>query len=110
MLGFAGLEIGMAADSYILFSNESQAEPAVGLSRRFARYFPTGRREELWGGLAFVIVPVLLAAWVIRCRSEAIAERDPVTIEGKVLRQWFTKGKGGRVPHVAYEYPSPAGS
>jgi hypothetical protein len=71
------------------------------------RYFPPGGPAELWGGLVLIGVSLLGAAWVIKCRSDALAlERDGVTVEGKVLRLWVTTGKGSSF-YVAYEYPVP---
>jgi hypothetical protein len=100
----------MHVDESILYSDDPNALPRGKLSRMWARYFPLGGPEELWGGLVLIIVPALLAAWAGKCRSEAIAlEQDPVTVEGKVLRLWTTPGKGSRIPHVAYEYPAPPG-
>jgi hypothetical protein len=76
-------------------------------SHWFLRLFPPASRAELWGGLALIGLSMLGAAWVIKCRSDALSlERDAVTVEGKVLRLWVTTGKGSGL-HVAYEYPDP---
>jgi hypothetical protein len=101
----------MAVDSFILYADAPDALPRGRFTRMWAGCFPLGGPEELWGGLALVIIPALLAALAIKWRSEAIAlEQDPVTVEGKVLRLWTTPAKGSRTPHVAYEYPAPPGS
>jgi uncharacterized protein DUF3592 len=81
------------------------SEPRVGLFR----LFPPATRTELWGGLAFIVLSLLGTAWVIKCRSEALAlERDAVTIDGTVVRLWVTPGRGSGVHHVAYEYRAPS--
>jgi HNH endonuclease len=46
------------------------------------RWFPPATQAELWTGLVFIILPLFGAAWVIHCRSEALAlERDSITVE-----------------------------
>ena len=70
----------------------------------FARYFPPATRMELWGGIVFILIAIIGAAWVMKCRSDAVAlEQDPVTIDGTVVRKWVTYGKGAG-KYVAYEY------
>lgn len=59
---------------------------------------------ELWGGIFFILIAITGAAWVMKARSDALAlERDPVTIDGTVVRKWVTYGKGAG-KYVAYEY------
>ena len=70
----------------------------------FARFFPPATRMELWGGIFFILIAIMGAVWVMKARSDALAlERDPVTIDGTVLRKWVTHGKGAG-KYVAYEY------
>jgi hypothetical protein len=76
--------------------------------RGLFRFLPPATRAELWGGIAFLTLALLGAAWVLKCRSDALAlERDNVTVSGKVLRLWVSTGKGSH-KHVAYQYPAPS--
>src|SRR5262245_48697321 len=70
----------------------------------FSRFFPPATRLEFWGGIGFILVAIVGAIWVMKCRSDVLAlERDPVTIDGTVLRKWVTSGQpAGK--YVAYEY------
>jgi hypothetical protein len=79
--------------------------------RGMYRYFPPATRAELWGGLAFIVLPLLGAVWVLTCRSEALAlEHNSVNVEGTVARLWVTYDVKKRPHfHVAYEYVAPAG-
>jgi hypothetical protein len=70
----------------------------------FARFVPPATRAELWGGLGFLLVSVIGAIWVIKCRSDALAfERDNVTVEGTVVRKWVSVGKGS-TKYVDYQF------
>ena len=78
--------------------------------RGMYRFFPPATRAELWGGLAFILLPLLGAVWVLKCRSEALAlEHHSVNIEGKVVRLWVINDVKKRPHfHVEYEYDAPA--
>jgi hypothetical protein len=100
----------MTADGPISSHREihffATCEPRRGLFR----FFPPATRAELWCGLAFIVLSLLGAAWMIQCRFQALAlERDAVTVEGTVVRLWVTTNKGSVIHHVAYEYPAPPG-
>jgi hypothetical protein len=70
--------------------------------------FPPATRAELFGGLLFLFLSLLGTAWVIKCRSAALAlEGDAAIVDGTVVRLWITTGKGSGVHHVAYEYALP---
>jgi hypothetical protein len=78
-------------------------EPRRGLFR----FFPPATRSELWGGSIFLILSLLGAAWVLKCRAEALdLEHDSVIVDGKVLRLWKTKPKNRTYFRVEYEYPA----
>jgi hypothetical protein len=97
----------MAGDDQIPSDSEVRPRATGGWVHWFLRFFPPASRAELWGGLALIGLSMLGVAWVIKCRSDALAlERDAVTVEGKVLSLWVTTGKGSSL-HVAYEYPDP---
>jgi hypothetical protein len=71
--------------------------------------FPPATRTELWGGLAFLGLSLLGAAWVLWCRSQALAlEQDSVHVEGTVVRLWTTRPKGRTYYRVEYEYTAPS--
>src|SRR5262245_59857220 len=77
--------------------------------RGMYRFFPPATRTELWAGLAFVLLPLLGAVGVLKCRSEALAlEHNSVTIEGKVVGLWVIHDVKKRPHfHVEYEYDAP---
>ncbi|HKB05639.1 MAG TPA: DUF3592 domain-containing protein [Gemmataceae bacterium] len=78
--------------------------------RGFGQLFPPGTRTELWAGVGLIVASLLGAAWVLHLRFEALAlERDPVRVEGTVVRQWVTKENNGRHYRVEYEYATEAG-
>jgi hypothetical protein len=88
------------------FFTEIRPAPASRLSAGLFRFLPPATRAELLGGAAMIVISLLLAAWALKCRSDALAlEGDSVMVEGKVLRLWVTHGKGLH-HHVAYEYPA----
>jgi len=74
-----------------------------------ARLFPPATRTELWAGLALVVLSVLGAVWVVKCRSNALAlEQNSRTVAGNVVRLWMTEAKKGWRYHVEYEYIAPS--
>jgi len=94
----------MAPQEPVLFRRDIYLVATSQPRHWFARFFPPATRLELWGGIGFILVAVIGAVWVMKCRSDALAlERDPVTIDGTVLRKWVTYGKGAG-KYVAYEY------
>jgi hypothetical protein len=104
-----GKENSMATDDPVLSHSEihlfATGEPRRGLFR----LFPPATRSELWGGLACVVLALLGAAGVLKCRADALAlEQDSVNVEGKVVRLWTTKPKNRTYFHVEYEYPARA--
>jgi hypothetical protein len=72
------------------------------------RFFPPATGAELWAGLVLIALSLLGAAWVIKCRAEALAlEHDSVNRVGKVMRLWKTPNHGGWYYRVEYEYAAP---
>ena len=98
----------MATDDPIPSRSEIHLFATGGPRRGLFRLFPPATRSELWGGLAFLVLSLLGAPWVLKCRSEALAlEQDSVNVEGKVVRLWRTKPKNRTHYRVEYEYPAP---
>jgi hypothetical protein len=76
----------------------------------FGRFFQPATCAELWAGLSLVGLSLLGAAWVIHGRSAVLAlERDPVRVDGRVVRLWVTKENNGHHYRVEYEYAAEAG-
>src|SRR5262249_28449960 len=94
----------MAPQEPVLFRRDIYLV-ATGQRRHwFSRFFPPATRLELLGGSGFILVAIIGAVWVLKCRSDALAlERDPVTVDGTVVRKWVTYGKGAG-KYIAYVY------
>ena len=98
----------MATDHPIPSRSEIHLFATGESPRGLFRFFPPATRSELWGGLAFLVLSLLGAAWVLKCRFEALAlQQDSVNVEGKVVRLWMTKPKNRTYYHVEYQYPAP---
>jgi hypothetical protein len=94
----------MAPQEPVLFRRDIYLVATSRPRHWFARFFPPATRMELWGGIGFILIAIIGAVWVLKARSDALAlERDPVTIDGIVVRKWVTHGKGAG-KFVAYEY------
>jgi hypothetical protein len=98
----------MATDAPVTSRGEIHLFATARPRRGLFRYLPPATHAELGLGLALIVLSLLGAAYVIKCRSEALTlEHDSVTVEGKVLHLKTTRGKGGWGFRVEYEYPAP---
>jgi hypothetical protein len=98
----------MAADTPMTSRSEIHLFATAQPRRGLFRFLPPATHAELGLGLALIVLSLLGAVYVIRCRSDALTlEQDSVTVEGKVLRLQTTRGKGGWGYRVEYEYPGP---
>jgi hypothetical protein len=80
---------------------------AGGPRRRFLSDGTPVSSAELIVGSVLVLFALLGSWYVLWCRSAALAlRRDPVPVQGKVLRLWTTTAKGAH-HHVRYEYSAP---
>ena len=95
-----------AEDRFLLFVRfrATRRNPAGGWLRRALNDGPPVSSAELLLGLALILFSGLGTWYVLSCRAGALAlERDPVSVQGKVLDLWVTTGKGAH-HHVRYEY------
>jgi len=98
----------MAADAPVSHHTEIRLFATGEPPRGMYRLFPPATRTELWAGLGFLGVALLGAAWVLKCRFDALAlEQDPVIVEGKVVQLWKAPNRRHWYYHVGYEYPAP---
>jgi hypothetical protein len=94
----------MALEDPIQYHRELHLVAITQARHWFGRFVPPATRAELWGGLGFILVSIVGAIWVMKCRSDALAfEQDNVTVEGTVLRKWVSAGKG-QTKYITYEF------
>jgi hypothetical protein len=100
----------MAADDRAE-SREEVRQVATGAPRGgLDQWFAPGSRAGLWAGLSLIALSLLGAAWIFQGRADALAlERDPVRVEGQVVRLWVTRENNGPHYRVEYEYAAGAG-
>ena len=98
----------MAADAPVSHHTEIRLFATGEPPRGMYRLFPPATRTELWAGVGFLAVALFGAAWVLKCRFDALAlEQDPVIVEGKVVQLWKAPNRRRWHCYVRYEYPAP---